>query len=103
MGINLGTPALEAITELRGNRHFEVLVTAIGQQTQLRMLGALNSPPELRADATGYARGVYELWAALHSAHAGLHQSQVKPPPLSDPEPPPRPARATKGEERVNG
>lgn len=81
MSVNLGSDAIGAIHELRGNHHFETLISAFGvfaQQLSFRSLGS-----EKREDATAYARGIYEVWVAMHAAHTGLHQTQVKPPSLA--------------------
>jgi hypothetical protein len=83
MSVNIGSEAVNAIQELRGNAHFERLVAALGVFAQTRMLAAMETDPTMRTDATAHARGMYHLWQALHSAHAGLHMSQVKPPPLA--------------------
>jgi hypothetical protein len=81
MSINLGNDAMLAIHELRNNPHFETLVSAFGAYAQSQMLRALGH--ENRLDATGYARGVYEVWVAMHATYTGQHQAQVKPPPLN--------------------
>jgi hypothetical protein len=83
MSINIGTPAVEAIRELRGVPQFEHLLDALGAIVQLRLLSACDTEPSLRTHATSHARGMYELWVAMHAAHSGLHQAQVKPPALT--------------------
>jgi hypothetical protein len=86
--INIGTPAVEAIKELRGNPHFEEMIGALGVIAQKTMLAALmTTDTQSRSDATAHARGVYELWGAMAMAHAGLHPSQLKLPALPVPEP----------------
>jgi hypothetical protein len=79
VSVNVGTEAVTAIQELRGNPHFARLVAALEVFTVTRMLAAQETAPELRVDATAYARGFYHLWQAMQSAYAGQHMSQVKP------------------------
>jgi hypothetical protein len=83
VSINIGTEAVNAVIELRANRDFERLLTALSVLTQTRMLGAMNSPVDHRTDATAYARGMYDLWEAMEAARLGVQISQVKPPPLT--------------------
>lgn len=78
--INLGTAGVQALTELRGNRQVEDLMIAITQLVQKRLIGAVNAPVENRIDETAYARGLHDLWAAMHGPLANLHVSQVKLP-----------------------
>lgn len=80
MSVNLGTQAVTATQELRNNKDFERLLEALGDLAQKRMIGAMNSPPEMRLDATAYARGMFDVWEGLQSAYTGVPISQVKPP-----------------------
>lgn len=82
MSLNMGTEAVTAVHELRSNRDFDRFVTALGVLTQTKLLGAVASQVDVRTDATAYARGMYDLWEAIHSAYTGTAISQVKPPPL---------------------
>lgn len=82
MSINIGTEAVNAVIELRGNRDFERLIVALSVLTQNRMLGAISAQVDVRTDATAYARGMYDLWEAIEAARLGLQISQVKPPPM---------------------
>jgi hypothetical protein len=79
LSINIGTEAVTAVQELRNNRDFERLVSALGVLTQTRVLSSAMSQVDNRVDATAYARGMYDLWEALHAAYTGLQLSQVKP------------------------
>ena len=76
----MGTAAVTSTQELRNNQDFERLLAALGMLAQARMIGAMGSPPEMRMDATAYARGMYDLWEAMQSAYTGVPISQVKPP-----------------------
>jgi hypothetical protein len=84
MGVNIGTAAVNAVVELRGNRHFDELVGALGVIAQTRLLAAVGSDVAVRVDATAYAKGMYDLWAAMHAALTDTHPSQVKLPPLTN-------------------
>lgn len=84
MSINIGTEAVNAVIELRGNRDFERLVVALSVITQNRVLGAIAAQPDIRTDATAYARGMYDLWEAIEAARLGVQISQVKPPPMKN-------------------
>ena len=79
MSVNIGSDAVNAIHELRGNKDFENLLAALGQFTQLRVFAAVETAVDTRVDASAHARGMYHLWQAMHSAFTGLHMSQVKP------------------------
>lgn len=79
MSVNVGTEAVVAIQELRGNPHFARLLAALETFTVTRMLAAQDTAPDMRVDATAYARGFYHLWQAMASAYSGQHMSQVKP------------------------
>lgn len=82
MSLNILQPATVAVHELRGNHHFENLIGELGGLSQKLMISALSADPHLRADQTAYARAVYDVWEALHSAYTGQKLSQVKPEPL---------------------
>jgi len=82
MSINIGTDAVKAVIEMRDSSDFGRLVAALGTVTQTRVLGAMSAPIEHRVDATAYARGMYDLWEALHAAFTGVQLSQVRPEPL---------------------
>jgi hypothetical protein len=82
MSVNIGTPAVQAIKELQGNRHAEDMIAALGVFAQTAMLSALRSPPDQRVDQTSYARGMYDLWTAMHAAYCNLNPGRVEPPPL---------------------
>lgn len=81
--INIGNDAVNAIKQLRGNRDFDDLITALGVVVQTKVFQSLTTPSGERVDATAYAKGAYELWAAIHATHADLHPSQVKPPKMT--------------------
>lgn len=83
MSINIGTEAVNAVVELRNSNDFGRLVSALGTVTQTRMLGSMSAPIEHRVDATAYARGMYDLWEALHAAYTGVQLSQVRPEPFA--------------------
>lgn len=102
MSINLGTAGIDAIQELRGNRHFENFVTALGLVTQSKMAAAISSDVDKRTDQTAYVRGMYDLWVALHSAYSGQHISQIKPPAMPVPAPEQVPVTGRNRQERVN-
>jgi len=81
VSVNLGNDAIAAIKELRGNPHFETLVSALGAFAQNMVLAAGDADVVSRVDKTAYARGMYHVWQAMHAAHMDLHMSQVKLPP----------------------
>lgn len=79
MAVNLGSAAVTAIQELRGNRHFEELVDALDAFAQGLMIAAMASPVPSRVDETARARGFYEVWQAMSTAYTGKHMTQTKP------------------------
>jgi hypothetical protein len=76
----MGTQAVTAVQELRNNKDFERLLEGLGVLSQKRLLDAAATVPDMRIDATAYARGMYDLWEAMQSAYTGIPISQVKPP-----------------------
>lgn len=81
MSVNIGTNAVLAAQNLRGNPDFERLVDELGQVAQMFMVNAQKSEVAVRVDQTAYARGMYDLWASLFAALKELKPNQVKPPP----------------------
>lgn len=80
MAINIGNDAAQAIEKLRGNVQFENFVSALGVVAQTRYLAAMHAPSAERVDATSHARGVYEVWEAIHASYMGLLPQQMKKP-----------------------
>lgn len=80
MAINIGNDAVKSIVELRGNRSFDDLISALGVVIQTRVFAAARSPVELRVQQTAHADGMYELWESLHAAYADLHPARVPAP-----------------------
>jgi hypothetical protein len=79
MAVNLGSVAVAAIQELRGNKHFEDLVEALDAFAQNLIIAAIAAPPANRVDETSRARGFYEVWQAVATSYTGKHMTQVKP------------------------
>lgn len=80
MTLNIGTPAVEAVKELRNSAAFQTVLEGLEEQTRVAMNRALESTPEFRMDLVGYARGVRDVWIALKSAATGIAPNQVKKP-----------------------
>jgi hypothetical protein len=82
MAINIGNDAKRAIENLRGNVQFEDFVSALGIVAQSRYLAAMNSSAEHRVDQTSHARGVYEVWEAIHADYMGIKPGQPNKQPV---------------------
>ena len=82
--INLGTPAMKAIQNLRDNEDFNLIVDTVGDAFTKKAVEALESEPVYRSDAVGYARGIRDVFLAMHAARTGVHQSTVKTPGLNE-------------------
>jgi hypothetical protein len=81
MAINIGSQAVNAIQELRGNRDFERMIDGLGDVVQTKMQRSMDVPSDQRIDQTAHARGMWDVWEALHAAYHNLIPAQVKPPP----------------------
>jgi hypothetical protein len=81
-GINLGTPACEAIRELRGNPDFQKFVQAMGERVWDYTRNSLESPPEHRIDQTAYAKAMLDVWVAISAEMTGNGQQRTKQAPV---------------------
>jgi hypothetical protein len=84
MSLNLGTPACEAMRELRSNPHWLAIRTTMLEQSRAKMNIALESPPGgARDDAVGYARALRDLVVSFEAATTGsTYQRTEKPGPI---------------------
>lgn len=83
MAINLGTPAVEAIKELREHPAMGRFVDELGQIVVKRALGALSAQTiEQHALQGAHAQGIREVWEAIAAAYEGVTPAQVKAKPL---------------------
>ncbi len=78
MSVNLGSEAVTAIKELRGNPHFERFLDAYEVFAQNMMISSLDADVTTRVDKSAYARGFLHTWQAMHSAFRETHVSQSK-------------------------
>jgi hypothetical protein len=68
MSINLGSPAIDAIGNLRGSDIWPLIMTAIEECARAKLHAALESSIADRVDATAYARGIHDVFVALSAA-----------------------------------
>lgn len=80
MSLNLGTPACDAAKTLQGNEQWRTIREAVFELARQRMNIALDSAPEHRADAVGYARAVRDLYLAFEAATTGAPMNRVVKP-----------------------
>lgn len=80
MSINLGNEGCAAIKDLRGSAAFAALRDALHKIVVAKMNVALDCEPQFRADQTGYARGLRDLWTALEAEALDQKYNQVKKP-----------------------
>jgi len=99
--INLGTPAITAISRLRGSADMEAVIDGLGDLVSKATNLALDVPPESRVDSTAYVRALRDVFVAVKSAYTGVGQVLIKFPELveraptaMDPEPEPDTATA---------
>lgn len=65
MALNLGPQAFEAVQGLRNNPDWKILMEAVHVQWSTLMHAAIEIPVDQRQDASGYARGVRDVWTIL--------------------------------------
>jgi hypothetical protein len=80
VSVNLGSEAIGAVKELRGNPYFEIFLDAYGVFAQNMVLASVEADLLSRTDKTAYARGFLHTWQAMTSAYRDQHLSQVKLP-----------------------
>ena len=68
MSINLGTPAIEALGQLRTLEGWSVVMAAIEDITARRLHASLESAVGDRVDATAYARALHDVFVAFSAA-----------------------------------
>lgn len=85
MSINLGTPACEALKNLRVNGDFVVYRNALREQVRQRMNQALDAPPDKAMHHLGYTQALRDLYVAIEAEVTGKQQQQVqKPAPVKE-------------------
>jgi hypothetical protein len=84
MSINIGTPAVEACRRLAGSEDFAAVREGLYEELRRRMNTALECAPELRIDATSYARALRDVYVAFDSATTGKPYNTVAKPTLMD-------------------
>lgn len=77
MSLNLGNDAMKACEALRANPDFQRLLAAIGPVVGARIELSLEVEPNVRVDATAYARGMRDVWVALQAATDQIQQRMV--------------------------
>jgi len=65
MALSLGPEAFEAVQALKNNSDWRAIIEALHVQVSSLMHAAIEIPVEHRQDATGYARGVRDVWSIL--------------------------------------
>lgn len=85
MGLNLGTACLAAARALRTDPNWAIIREQLGVAALDRMNAGLDSAPELRVEATAYARALRDLWLAFEAGTLEIHQRQVEKPRMRAP------------------
>ncbi len=78
MSLNLGTPACQAIQNLRNSDQWPALMGGLAEIATARMHVALQSAPDMRVDNTAYARALHDIYVAFEAASRGVNAKQVK-------------------------
>jgi len=68
MSINLGSPAIDAIGQIRNSESWPIIMTAMEECARNKLHAALESSVSDRVDATAYARAVHDVFVALAAA-----------------------------------
>jgi len=68
MSINLGSPAIDAIGQIRSSEFWPIIMSALEEVTRAKLHAALESSSHDRVDATGYARALHDVFIALSAA-----------------------------------
>ena len=91
MSVNLGTEAMNAAARLRHDPDFIVVRKGLALFAGRSINMAIGAVPEMRVEATAYARALRDLWVALESAALQVPQTSMPlslehllpPPPLA--------------------
>ena len=82
MSIPISQAAADALIALRGNKDFATVLDELHRIASDKTQTAMETPVDQRVDATGYARGVGELWRSLEAQYRGLKVQSVPKPRL---------------------
>ncbi len=82
MSITIGQAATDALIALRGNKDFVTVLDELYRIASDKTQVALETDVGNRVDATGYARGLGELWRSIESQYRGVKLPQVPKPRL---------------------
>lgn len=82
MSITIGQAATDALIALRGNKDFVTVLDELYRIASDKTQVALETDVGNRVDATGYARGLGELWRSIEAAYRGLKLPVVPKPRL---------------------
>ena len=81
MSVNIGSPAIAAVQELRGSPRWQDFISGLREVAQQRADAALAAPTGgARDDACGYARALRDIYVALQAAAQNVNPNQVKKP-----------------------
>lgn len=82
MSISISQAAADALIALRGNKDFVTVLDELYRIASDKTQVSLETEVGNRVDATGYARGIGELWRAFETQYRGLKLPQVAKPRL---------------------
>lgn len=82
MSISISQAAADALIALRGNKDFVTVLDEMHRIASEKTQTAVETPVDQRVDATGYARGLGEMWRSFEAAYRGLKLPVVPKPRL---------------------
>jgi hypothetical protein len=82
MSVNLGNEALQGIGALRGDGNFTAFRNGLEEFAAARIHAALETAPDMRVEATAYARAIRDISIAIEAACNGVHPNRAPKTPL---------------------
>jgi hypothetical protein len=77
MSVNLGNDAMAALRDLANDPRMEAILIGMRVVAQNALRAALTSPPDIRLDVTGYARGIDDFVVAFEAAVTNVRPQAV--------------------------
>lgn len=78
--MNLGNPAMEAITRLKDNPDWITILAGYGDAVTKLLNESVNVSPDMRTHATSYAAGARDTWVMFTAATLGQKPNVTKQP-----------------------
>lgn len=82
MSLNLGPPAFDAIQTIKHTREWQIIREGLQMAFEQAVHRSIEAPPEIRLDATGYARALRDIVVALELNEGGPSVPRNYKPPV---------------------